>query len=276
MNFLSRLPVRGTGRYASFGLTPTSFSLATLVGHLEAGEIRFELEAQGPPDHYSFDIFSWARSSDAKVDFAYDKLKVAKAAQTEMWTIFCEKVVERLEAKATTDVTVESRRAPFQAEVIPVAKGAEPWQRFESRLRAIEGLKLNFELPKNDTFTTGDGWNVDRYECRLPAEAPGLPEVNGVFETAREILRNYEFPDPTLISGIYKPDEALADRTMLLQAHFLGLHFYFGVKIGQVFDEVRDTPDGQVQIWGYNYRTLEGHFERGEISFEIWNILPHG
>jgi hypothetical protein len=37
-----------------------------------------------------FEIESLARSRDAIVDFVYDKVPIAKMAQTEMWTSFCQ------------------------------------------------------------------------------------------------------------------------------------------------------------------------------------------
>jgi len=255
---------------------PTSFSFATLQGHMEAGEIRFELKPRGAPGAFVFDIFSWARSKDALVDLAYDKLKVAKGAQTEMWTMYCENVVKKLHAEPRSDVKIETKKTEFQTEIIPVMGTLAPWKRYEARLQAMEHLKLNFELTQRESYTTHSGWSVDEHQCVLPPEKPGVPEPNGAFNAACAVLATYEFPDPAYVRGIFKPDAALGDRIMLLEARFLGIRFYFGVKIGVVVDEVRETPDGQMQVWGYSYRTLEGHFERGEIFFEIGKHLKTG
>jgi hypothetical protein len=45
-----------------------------------------------------------------------------------------------------------------------------------------------------------------------------------------------------------------------------------------VIDNETRTDDkrGEAQVWGYSYRTLEGHFEMGEITFEIWKYLATG
>ena len=73
---------------------PTRFTLATLDGHMEAGQIRFEAAEGDGPGALRFTIESWARSADAAVDLAYDGLGIAKAGQTAMWTFFCERVAE--------------------------------------------------------------------------------------------------------------------------------------------------------------------------------------
>ena len=66
---------------------PDEFRLVTLEGHLEAGEIKFEIKREGQTS--VFVIESLARSKDGVVDFVYDKIPIAKAAQTEMWSQFC-------------------------------------------------------------------------------------------------------------------------------------------------------------------------------------------
>lgn len=65
------------------------FRFVTLEGHLEAGEITFSV-VQHDERHYRFVIESYARSKDYLVDLAYDKIPVAKFAQTEMWRNFCQ------------------------------------------------------------------------------------------------------------------------------------------------------------------------------------------
>ena len=36
------------------------------------------------------------------------------------------------------------------------------------------------------------------------------------------------------------------------------------------------TPIGPERVWGYGYRTLEGHFERGQINFTVHKNLTTG
>ncbi|MBC7371416.1 MAG: DUF1990 family protein, partial [Bdellovibrionaceae bacterium] len=69
-------------------VTAHTFTLATLEGHLEAGVIKFRICTKDD-GKVLFEIESLARSRDAVVDFFYDKLPIAKLAQTEMWCAFC-------------------------------------------------------------------------------------------------------------------------------------------------------------------------------------------
>ena len=91
--------------------TPTRFTLATLDGHLEAGQIRFQA-ADHPrqPGALRFTIESWARSADEAVDWFYDTAGVAKAAQQAMWTFFCNRVAETCGGDTMGDVRVLTER----------------------------------------------------------------------------------------------------------------------------------------------------------------------
>ncbi|RZK23681.1 MAG: DUF1990 family protein, partial [Hymenobacter sp.] len=97
------------------------------------------------------------------------------------------------------------------------------------------------------------------------------------FAAAQALLRRYTFPPPGLITGIFDPSVPLENRVMLLRARFLGFSFWFGVRVSGVTDEAaRPTPAGPERVWGYGYRTLEGHFERGQIDFAIHKNLATG
>jgi Domain of unknown function (DUF1990) len=149
-------------------------------------------------------------------------------------------------------------------------------ERYKTRLASLEQLGLNLDLERREEFTAANGWDLDHYEADLPGEAPGEPLEGGTFQAAQSVLREYKFPPPDLITGIFVPDEPLEKRVMLLRAQFLGLTFYFGVKVNGVTDELRDGNDGQERVWGYRYATLEGHFERGQIEFLIVKNLLSG
>ena len=149
--------------------------------------------------------------------------------------------------------------------------------RQRARLDAYTHAGYNFDPDQLTDYTAATGWRIDDYETQLPAEAPGPPAACGSWAAAREVLRRYSFPPPGLISGIFLPDQPLSQRVMVLRAQFLGFSFWFGVRIGAVTDETRPLPDGgQEQVWGYNYRTLEGHFERGQIEFIVHKNLTTG
>jgi len=151
------------------------------------------------------------------------------------------------------------------------------WEQYKARLASYADAKVNYDFSRQSEYTSETGWRLDDYTIDLPAERPGPPEAHGAFAAAQDVLRRYAFPPPSLITGIFKPDTPLENRVMLLRARFLGFSFWFGVKVSEVTDEeARPTPDGPERVWGYGYRTLEGHFERGQIDFTIHKNLTTG
>lgn len=251
---------------------PDMFAFITLEGHLEAGEIRFQ--AQPSPDvtdGVRFTIQSWARSRDWITDLFYQRLGISKAAQGALWTYFCNRAIELSGGELSGEITVSTQRVPQPKDAPPL------WQRYQSDFSRWEQTALNFDPTQREDFTEVNGWKIDDYGVGLPSEPPGEPLPDGSWQTACDVVRNYEFPDPGLISGIFVPDRALEERTMILQAHFIGFRFLFGVKICDVTNEIREHPQrGSARVWGYGYRTLEGHFEMGQINFEVWKYLASG
>jgi len=151
------------------------------------------------------------------------------------------------------------------------------WEQYKARLASYADAKVNYDFAHQVDYTSASGWRLDDYATDLPSEAPGPPEEHGAFAAAQDVLRRYAFPPPSLITGIFMPDTPLENRVMLLRARFLGFSFWFGVRVSEVTDEAaRPTPDGPERVWGYGYRTLEGHFERGQIDFTIHKKLTSG
>ncbi|HEY1101575.1 MAG TPA: DUF1990 domain-containing protein [Myxococcota bacterium] len=148
--------------------------------------------------------------------------------------------------------------------------------RFEARLRALEALPYNVELQRQESFTAPDGWHLDASETVLPSEPAGEPVAGGAFEAAKAVLRDYRFPPPDLITGIFLPDAPLHERVMLLRARFLFFTFWFGVRVTAVIDALRGSGDDAERVWGYRYATLDGHFERGEIEFVVVKTIKTG
>lgn len=145
--------------------------------------------------------------------------------------------------------------------------------------RALDELHdkgLNFDVRRRGEFTPENGWHVDEYRQPLPAEPPGRPLPDGSWRAAQRLMRDYEFADPSLIRAIYYPDRPLEQRDMLLEGRFLGLRFYFGCRVGGVNDELRMVDARPVQVWGWNYRTLHGHLEMGQMDYEVWKWLDSG
>ncbi len=164
----------------------------------------------------------------------------------------------------------------------PLARRAVPdrpdWREYRERLDALRESRYNLDLDASHDHTEAEGWDIDHHQGELPPEPPGPPlpsdDARASWAVACDLARNYAFPDPKLITGIFSPDEPLAGRPMLLRARFLGLSFWFGVKVGDEIDETRgpspgDPASGPVRVYGFDYATLEGHFERGRITFEV-------
>ncbi len=150
-------------------------------------------------------------------------------------------------------------------------------KRYRKRFDLYGDRPINYDVSKQHEYTQQSGWNIDEYNAPLPNEAPGPPMPNNSFAFAQDVLRNYEFPPPSLIKGIYISETPLAERVMLLRAQFLYIfRFFFGVRVSRVIDEVRETNEGDLHVWGYSYQTLEGHWEMGEITFEIQKLAQTG
>jgi uncharacterized protein (UPF0548 family) len=156
--------------------------------------------------------------------------------------------------------------------------GEPPWLVWRGHVRAqlerLRGLELNFDPDRLPA--PRDAWHVDAYRRSLRSEPPGDPIRNGPFETAKLLLRDYEFADPARIRAYYRADAPLAQRDMLLEIRYLVLRVRVGVRVGAVFDEVRDVAGRSVRIWGWAYQTLEGHLERGQMDYQVWKWLDTG
>jgi Domain of unknown function (DUF1990) len=99
-------PWDGPVRVAATG--PGSFRLATLAGHLEAGQIEFR--ATERDGMLCFEIESWARSGDRLSNLLYHHLRMAKEIQLHMWTSFLEQVAKLAGGRLTGGIEIVSRR----------------------------------------------------------------------------------------------------------------------------------------------------------------------
>ena len=151
------------------------------------------------------------------------------------------------------------------------------WEQYQDRLASYAEAPVNYDVARQSEYTAASGWRLDDYATDLPPEAPGSPTEGGSFAAAQDVLRRYAFPPPSLITGIFKPDAPLENRLMVLRGRFLVFTFWFGVRVSEVTDEAaRPTPLGPERVWGYGYRTLQGHFERGQIDFAIHKNITTG
>jgi hypothetical protein len=150
------------------------------------------------------------------------------------------------------------------------------WERYRAQVDALAAAPLNFDPERLADYTPASGWHVDKYQVELVSEPPGSPLPNGSWAVAQRIVRDYRFPEPRLVTGIYDPSVPLEQRTICLQARFLVFTFLFGVRVGRVIDAVRITAQGPERIWGFSYLTLRGHFERGQNTFLVVKELDSG
>jgi uncharacterized protein (UPF0548 family) len=269
--FVVRMPGPWDGPVRVVERTPTSFRLATLQGHLEAGQIEFRAATDG--DHLVFSIESWARSGDRLSKLLYGQLRMAKEVQLHMWTSVLEHAVSLSGGRMTGGVDIETRR------VGESSGGGERMLGDPDARKVLDALhdkKLNFDLGERAEFTPEKGWHVDDYCQPLPSEEPGPPAPGGTWEVAQRLMRDYEFADPAIVRAVYYPDRPLDERDMLLDARFYGLRFKLGVRVGGAHDETREVDGREVRVWGWNYRTLQGHLEMGQMDYELWKWLDSG
>jgi uncharacterized protein (UPF0548 family) len=149
--------------------------------------------------------------------------------------------------------------------------------RVQRRLAALPDKSLNFDLASLEHASPATGWTITDLCQALPPEPPGAPIEDGSWHIARRLMRDYEFADPSIVRAYYDPEAPLHGRNMLLKLQALGIaHLYVGVRVGDVYDEVRELEGDRACVWGWNYRTLEGHVEMGQMDWEVWKWLGDG
>jgi uncharacterized protein (UPF0548 family) len=149
-------------------------------------------------------------------------------------------------------------------------------RRARRALEALAGKGFNFDPGQAEHFTTENGWKIDDYTQPLPPEAPGPPVPGGSFEVAQRLMRDYQFADPAIVRAVYAEDSPFERRDMLLEGRFYGLRFHFGVRVGGLVDEELAVDGRPLRRWGWNYRTLQGHLEMGQMDYEVHKWLDSG
>jgi Domain of unknown function (DUF1990) len=111
--FVVRMPGPWDGPVRVIDVRRRSFRLATLAGHLEAGQIEFRTRPER--ELLVFEIESWARSSTPLVNLLYQRLRMAKEVQAHMWISFLERVVDLSGGRMTGGVEIETDRIEPEA-----------------------------------------------------------------------------------------------------------------------------------------------------------------
>jgi uncharacterized protein DUF1990 len=106
--YVVRMPGPWDGPVRVIGEGQRSFRLATLEGHLEAGQIEFRVRPDG--QELVFEIESWARSGDRFSNLLYHHARMAKEIQLHMWTSFLEGVIALARGRMTGGVDIDTRR----------------------------------------------------------------------------------------------------------------------------------------------------------------------
>ncbi len=145
------------------------------------------------------------------------------------------------------------------------------------RLRALADVPVNYDPASLDLRHPPHGWHVDDRCQPLDPEPPGQPLRDGSFEVARRLICGYEFADPSLVRAHYDPAVALQGREMVLELRALNLiRVFVGVRVVHVYDELRTVGGRRSRVFGWAYRTLEGHVERGQMDWMVCKWLDTG
>jgi hypothetical protein len=106
--YLVRMPGPWDGPVRVVERTPRAWRFATLDGHLEAGQIRFEAARD---DLLEFRIESWTRAGDRVSNLLYHHLRMSKEIQLHMWTSVLERVAEFSGGRMTGGIEIRTHRA---------------------------------------------------------------------------------------------------------------------------------------------------------------------
>jgi uncharacterized protein (UPF0548 family) len=270
--YLVRMPGPWDGPVRVVAADATSFRLATLQTHLEAGQIEFRTRS----DHRSldFEIESWARSGDRLSDLLYTRIGISKEVQLHMWTSVLENVVEISGGKSEGGVTIITRRV--ELEHLDGTSSMPEDEKTERKLAGLSSREVNFDVTPLEQYTPENGWRRDDLLQNLPPELPGVPADDGSWHVARRLMIDYQLADPRVVRAFYRDDAPLSGRDMLLRISFAGAHFDVGVRIGEVYESTRELAGRSAHVFGWYYRTLEGHFEQGQMHYELWKWLDTG
>ncbi|HMN98394.1 MAG TPA: DUF1990 family protein [Miltoncostaeaceae bacterium] len=243
--------------------TPTSFRLATLAGHMEAGQIAFSAARDG--DELVIDITSSARSGSTPFRILYGPLRVGQEFQLHMWVHFLQRAGALAGGTPAGPAEVTTIRYPDDRGGL--SRRASP--RAMRALRALPSREPNFSSEALSAHDPAEGWRVDDHRIDLPREPPGPPQDGGPWAIAVEVLREYGFADPSLIRAVYDPASPLDGRDMLLEGRFMGLSFMLGVRVVATVDETTALDGRPARVWGWSYATLQGHLEMGRLDYAV-------
>jgi hypothetical protein len=104
-------PWNGPVRVAA--VEPGRLRLATLTGHLEAGQVEFR--AHDESSDVVFEVETWARSSSRIVHLLYSRLGLAKEIQLNMWLRVCQAAARIARGRVDGGVEIGTVVSPVDA-----------------------------------------------------------------------------------------------------------------------------------------------------------------
>jgi uncharacterized protein (UPF0548 family) len=147
----------------------------------------------------------------------------------------------------------------------------------QRRLRRLRDTPVNYDPSALNLAHPPAGWHVDDRRQPLAPEPPGEPIPAGSWEIAKWLISGYEFADPSLVRAFFDRDAPLAGREMVLELRALGLvSVHVGVRVVDVYDEVRELDGRRARVFGWAYRTLRGHVEQGQMDWMVWKWQDSG
>lgn len=131
-DFVVELPGPWDGPVRVVHADATSLRLATLRGHLEAGQVQFHARSDGAL--LEFRIDAWARPHTWLVNMLYAHLRLAKEIQLNMWVRFCRMAAVTAGGRAADGIHIRTHAIPA-----PHPPGHARWKIF---LRGVLGHSL--------------------------------------------------------------------------------------------------------------------------------------
>jgi uncharacterized protein (UPF0548 family) len=191
-----------------------------------------------------------------------------------MWSSVLQRIVRLAEGKMEGGVVITTRTIAPGA--LPGGRANRRSRRDAGRLAALANRQITFDPSDHGAVRVDRRWRIDDMVEPLPHEGSGPPTQEGSWEVARELMHSYQLADPGVVTAFYDSTRPFPGRDMLLRIRFAGLRLRVGVRIGDVYEETRNLGGRQARVFGWSYRTLEGHFEQGEMHYELWKWLDTG
>ncbi|HEV2858498.1 MAG TPA: DUF1990 family protein [Solirubrobacterales bacterium] len=272
--FVVRMPGPWDGPVAVAALDESSIRLATLEGHLEAGQIEYRARE----DHRGvvFEIESWARSGDRLSDLLYTHVQISREVQLHMWASVLRNVVDLAGGKMDGGIVITTRRVDPEAIPRSGEEDSGPGRKDERALADLAGRPVNHDPGVLEQTVDPSRWRLDETIEALPHEKPGAPEPGGSWEVAKRMMDGYQLADPRIVEGVFDPASPLSGRDMLLKIRYGPLRFKVGVRVGDAREETVEADGRPLLRYGWSYRTLQGHFEEGEMRYELRKWLDSG